>query len=221
MALIHIEGLKKEYSLGKKTIYALRGIDLEIERGEFLCIAGPSGSGKTTLLNIIGCLDTPTCGSIIIDNCNITSLKENDLVNIRSKEISFIFQSFSLLPVLTVYENVELPLILQGKKVNREKILDLLDKVNLSKYKDTKPENLSGGEQQRVAIIRALVTDPNIVLADEPTSNLDSQTAVSIIEFMRKMNEVYKKTFIFTSHDERVMKHSSRLVKIQDGTILI
>jgi putative ABC transport system ATP-binding protein len=220
MALISIKGLKKDYTLGNKVIRAIRGIDLEIEAGEFLCIAGPSGSGKTTLLNLIGCLDRPTAGCIIIDNIDITRLKERELAKIRSWNISFIFQSFNLIQVLSVYENVQLPLILRGKRLNTKETSDILDKVDLLKYKDTKPENLSGGEQQRVAIARALVTDPKIILADEPTSNLDSNTAISIIKLMQRLNELYKKTFIFSTHDERLIRYASRVVKLQDGLVL-
>jgi len=220
MALIRIIDLHKDYMIGKRVIPAIRGIDLEIEKGEFLCIAGSSGSGKTTLLNLIGCMDKPTSGHVIIDGKDITELKEKELAKIRSRNISFIFQLFNLIPVLSIYENVELPLILRRERSNPEEILGILDKVGLLRYKDTKPENLSGGEQQRVAIARALVTDPKIILADEPTSNLDSENAIAIINLMQGLNELYKKTFIFSTHDDRLIKYASRVIKLQDGLIL-
>ncbi len=220
--MIEIRGLKKNYPLGKTTVHALRGIDLDINRGDLLSIVGPSGSGKTTLLNVIGCIDQASAGSVKVGGREVTTLKDKQITDLRLRKIGFIFQTFNLIPVLTALENVEFPLILAGKAGKakaREKATELLKGVGLSDYLTHRPAELSGGQRQRVAIARALVTEPDIVLADEPTANLDSVTGASILDLMKEMNERLHTTFIFSTHDANVMKYAKSVVKIQDGVI--
>ena len=214
--------LHKDYKIGKVLFPALRGIDIKIANGEFTAIAGPSGSGKTTLLNIIGCLDVPTKGKILIDGTNVNDLGSKEKANLRKNRIGFVFQTFNLIPVLTAYENVEIPLILldveQGKR--KQKIVELLEEVGLGEYIDRRPNEMSGGQQQRVAIARALVKDPSMVLADEPTANLDSTTAKEILALMQELNDKHGTTFIFSTHDQLVMDYSRRTVSLRDGKIV-
>ncbi|MBD3317718.1 MAG: ATP-binding cassette domain-containing protein [Chitinivibrionales bacterium] len=222
MNIIEIRGLKKDYPLGKTTVHALRGVDLDIAKGDLLSIVGPSGSGKTTLLNVIGCIDHPTEGSVKVADQEVSTLKDKQITDLRLHRIGFIFQTFNLIPVLTALENVEFPLLLAGKISKakaRKAAADLLKAVGLSEYLTHRPAELSGGQRQRVAIARALVTEPDIVLADEPTANLDSKTGASILDLMKEMNERLHTTFIFSTHDANVMQYAKSVVKIQDGLI--
>jgi putative ABC transport system ATP-binding protein len=222
MNIIEIRGLKKDYPLGKTTVHAVRGIDLDIAKGDFMSIIGPSGSGKTTLLNIIGCIDTATEGSVKVGGQEITSLDDRQVTDIRLHRIGFIFQTFNLIPVLTAQENVEFPLLLMKGNSRgdvRQRALRLLDDVGLAEHAHHRPAELSGGQRQRVAIARALVTNPDIVLADEPTANLDSVTGASILDAMREMNQKQQTTFIFSTHDANVLKYAKDIVKIKDGLI--
>jgi len=217
-----LRDIQKIYQKGSVSVEALKGINLLIEKGEFLSIMGPSGSGKTTLLNIIGCLDVPTKGEVIYDGVALKNLKEDELSEYRKKNIGFIFQSYNLIPVLTVKENIELPLVVEKKlsPSEREKrVMELIEAVGLKGMENRYPRELSGGQEQRVAIARALVKKPILVLADEPTANLDSVTAEEIIEIMKQMNEIEKTTFIFSTHDPRVEKHAKRLIILKDGQI--
>jgi putative ABC transport system ATP-binding protein len=217
-----LRDIQKIYQKGSVSVEALKGINLLIEKGEFLSIMGPSGSGKTTLLNIIGCLDVPTKGEVIYDGVALKNLKEDELSEYRKKNIGFIFQSYNLIPVLTVKENIELPLVVEKKlsPSEREKrVMELIEAVGLKGMEGRYPRELSGGQEQRVAIARALVKKPLLVLADEPTANLDSVTAEEIIEIMKQMNEIEKTTFIFSTHDPRVEKHAKRLIILKDGQI--
>ncbi len=226
MALIEVKGLKKDYPLGKTTVHALRGVDLNIEEGELISIVGPSGCGKTTLLNIIGCIDYPTEGIVKIEGKDVTTLNDKELTNMRLYKIGFIFQTFNLIPVLDVRENVEFPLLLMkdkmgiNKKELTERVERLIEEVGLKEYINHKPAELSGGQRQRVAIARALVTNPDIVLADEPTANLDSETGENILAIMRKLNEIEKTTFVFSTHNPDVLKYAKRIVRLKDGTIV-
>ncbi|MBF0258550.1 MAG: ABC transporter ATP-binding protein [Desulfamplus sp.] len=223
MNIIEIKGLKKDYPLGKTTVNAVRGVDLNIEEGEFISIIGPSGSGKTTLLNVIGCIDTATEGSVKVGGAEITIMNDRALTDLRLHKIGFIFQTFNLIPVLDVIENVEFPLLLMKKHTKseiRKRALKLIEEVGLKEHATHRPAELSGGQRQRVAIARALVTNPDIVLADEPTANLDSVTGAQILELMREMNKIENTTFIFSTHDEHVLKYANRVVKIKDGFIM-
>jgi putative ABC transport system ATP-binding protein len=204
-------------------VRALHGIDLEIEKGEFTTIAGPSGCGKSTLLNLIGCMDVATTGTVSIEGKITNSLTDKEQTNLRLNTLGFIFQSFNLVPVLSVYQNVELPLLLKGGMTAGERskrISELLDQVGLANKANNRSHELSGGQRQRVAIARALVTEPKIVLADEPTANLDSETGQNIIELMRTLNSKQKTTFIFSSHDPKVIEHARRIVRLQDGRVI-
>jgi putative ABC transport system ATP-binding protein len=221
-AIVEISGVVKEYPLGKQVVQALRGINLSIERGEFTTIAGPSGSGKTTLLNMIGCIDTPTRGTVKVDGRATNNLSDAELTRLRLQKLGFIFQSFNLIPVLDVFQNVEFPLLLQGgfsAADRKQRVEDVIQKVGLAQYLHQRPTELSGGQRQRVAIARALVTRPAIVLADEPTANLDSATGRAIIDLMRDLNKNEKITFIFSTHDQQVMNRADRIVKIGDGLV--
>lgn len=221
MALLTVNDLVKDYKTGKVITKALRGIDLEIAQGEFLSIAGPSGSGKTTLLNIIGCLDVPTEGYVSLNGTNLADLKKKERANLRKDSIGFVFQSFNLIPVLTAFENVEIPLILLhwNKTKRKETVERILIDVGLKEYIHRRPLAMSGGQQQRVAVARALVKEPKLILADEPTANLDSTTGKATLELMRKLNEKHDSTFIFSTHDKMVMDFADRLVLLKDGKI--
>ncbi len=220
--IVQIDGVYKDYPLGKVTVHALRGVSLEVDAGDFVTIAGPSGSGKTTLLNQIGCVDVPTAGRVLIDGRCTSELSEKELTSLRLDKLGFIFQTFNLVAVLDVMQNVELPLLLQGglsKDERRTRVTQLLDAVGLAEQVSQRPNELSGGQRQRVAIARALVTRPSIVLADEPTANLDSETGDRIIDLMKTMNKDFGTTFIFSTHDHRVMAHARRIIKMVDGQL--
>jgi len=222
MSIVSIKHATKDYHLGKVVVQALRGVSLEVEEGEFMSIAGPSGSGKTTLLNLIGCVDTPTSGTVEVAGRNIGDMSERALTDLRLHTIGFIFQSFNLVNVLDVFRNVELSLLLQRELDARERsdrVMNLLDRVGLKDLVKHRPSELSGGQRQRVAIARALVTRPRIVLADEPTANLDSVTGGNILDLMKHLNEVEKVTFIFSTHDHKIMERARRIVRLQDGLI--
>jgi len=222
--MISLNNVHKNYYIGKETIQALKGIDLQINKGEFISVVGPSGSGKTTLLNIIGLLDKHTSGEIYFDNINIASnLNNNKLADLRAKKIGFVFQNFNLIPALNIYDNIELSLILSNKneliKQRKKLINKVIDEVGLEGYLKHRPFELSSGQKQRVAIARALVKKPDIILADEPTANLDTQTAISIINIMKYLNENENITFIFSTHDERLIKYTQKQIRIKDGKI--
>jgi len=223
MRVVQIEDVSKHYTLGEQRVQALSGISLSIAARVFLAIAGPSGSGKSTLLNLIGCIDTPSSGRIQVNGQDVSGKSADELADLRARTIGFIFQTFNLLPVLSAAENVEYPL-LQLKELSaaarRERVARHLDIVGLSDYARHRPNELSGGQRQRVAIARALVIQPKIVLADEPTANLDHKTGTEILALMKDLNRRYKTTFIFSTHDRRVMAMADRLVKIEDGRIV-
>ncbi len=223
MAIVAVEDVKKVYPLGKTEVHAVKGVSFAIDKGEFVAIVGPSGSGKSTILNLIGCIDTPTSGTVRIDGVATSSLKDRALTRLRHEALGFIFQSFNLIPVLNVYENIEFPLLLGKSTTNkaetREWLEYLVRAVGLEAFRKHKPSELSGGQRQRVAIARALAGRPKIVLADEPTANLDSETGKSIIELMRSMNEELKTTFIFSTHDGQIMEAADRLIRLHDGRI--
>ncbi len=202
---------------------ALHGVDLTFDKGEFASIAGPSGSGKTTLLNLIGCVDVPSAGKVLMDGTSTGDLTDRQLTELRLFNLGFIFQSFNLVPVLTVAQNVELPLLLQHRLSGTERhaaVVAMLERVGLGKYVNHRPTELSGGQRQRVAIARALVTKPKLVLADEPTANLDSVTGNSILQLMRELNQTEGTTFLFSTHDAAVMKLASRVIRVHDGRIV-
>ena len=214
--------MHKSYKLGKKSVKALNGISLNVDRGAFISIMGPSGSGKTTLLNLIGALDVPTHGEIYINGYNLSSLKDAELTHLRRFEIGFIFQFYNLIPVLTCFENIELPLISAGVKKNERKkrVEELIHKVELEKYMDHKPNELSGGQQQRVAIARALVNRPSLILADELTGNLDTKTGKKIINYLKSINESEKQTVIIVTHNSNVANKTNRIYQILDGIFI-
>ncbi|OHD24722.1 MAG: ABC transporter [Spirochaetes bacterium GWB1_59_5] len=220
--ILQLERVTKTYRKGENEVHALVGVDLSIEPGEFLAIVGPSGSGKTTLLNIVGCLDSPTSGGVRYNGTPLGGLKEDQLSDYRKKHISFIFQSYNLIPVLTVRENVELPLVIErklSKAEARARAEKVIGEVGLAGLEERYPRELSGGQEQRVAIARALVKDPYIVLADEPTANLDSRMAEEIVDIMKEINRTRGATFIFSTHDPLVQKHARRIVTIRDGSV--
>jgi putative ABC transport system ATP-binding protein len=223
MAIVSVQDVTRVYTLGKSEVHALRGVSLDVAEGEFLSIAGPSGSGKTTLLNLIGCVDTPTTGRVVVAGEDTTRLSERALTDLRLHRIGFIFQTFNLVPVLSVFQNVEFPLLLQGGHTARDRrarVDALLEAVGLSEHSRHRPSELSGGQRQRVAVARALVTRPALVLADEPTANLDSQTGETIIDLMRDMNRRDGTTFVFSTHDAKVMAHANAIVRIADGRVV-
>jgi len=222
VSIVRIENVCKDYQMGEQQVQALKNITLNIEDGVFLAIAGPSGSGKSTLLNMIGCIDTPSTGKVYINGQDVSGETPDQLAYLRARTIGFIFQTFNLLPVLSAAENVEYPL-LQIKELTpakrRERVAKYLDIVGLSKFAGHRPNQLSGGQRQRVAIARALAAEPKIVLADEPTANLDHKTGSGILQLMKESNRYYKTTFIFSTHDRRVMDMADRLVQVEDGEI--
>ena len=221
MIIVRTKKLTKNFYLGKTEVHALRGVDIEIEEGEFMAIAGPSGSGKSTLLNLIGCIDIPSSGYIEINGSDVSGLSSNRLAELRASTIGFIFQTFNLLPVLSAFENIEYPLFKKNmKKYERKtKVINALKTVGLEKFARHRPDELSGGQRQRVAIARALVADPRIILADEPTANLDHQTGLDVLKVMRLINEEKKTTFIFSTHDSKVLATANRVVELFDGSI--
>ena len=221
-AVAELRTVRKEYLLGETRVEALKGISLTVGKGEFTAIAGPSGSGKSTILNMVGCIDTPTSGQVIVNGRDVSGLSDKALTRYRRVTISFIFQSFNLIPVLSVYENIELPLLMQGMRDAKERsqrVMHFIEEVGLADRLKNKPGELSGGQRQRVAIARALVTKPLMVLADEPTANLDSTTGGKILDVMREINSREGTTFLFSTHDHRIMEHARRIVRIQDGAI--
>jgi putative ABC transport system ATP-binding protein len=221
MSIVSVNGVTKDYQQGKVTVQALRGINLEIEAGDFLALAGPSGSGKTTLLNCIGGLDDVTSGAISVGNTPLAGMSQRHLAKLRLNDIGFVFQAYNLIPVLSAVENVEFIMQLQGISTGerRKAALDILDRVGLSVEAHRRPTEMSGGQQQRVAVARAIVAKPKIVLADEPTANLDSKTGAALLDMMRELNKNEGVTFIFSTHDQMVMDYSRRLIKIHDGKV--
>jgi putative ABC transport system ATP-binding protein len=216
---LEIENIKKTYKMGKVLVPALRGVTFKVEKGEIVAILGPSGSGKSTLLHILGALDRPNEGKVIVDGVNLSTLSANELADVRLRKVGFVFQFFNLLPRLTALENVELPLALadvSGKKYH-EKASEVLKLVGLEERKDHRPTEMSGGEQQRVAIARALVNDPSIILADEPTGNLDTRTGFDIIRLMKRLNEERGQTFVVVTHDPAIAETADRIIYLKDG----
>jgi putative ABC transport system ATP-binding protein len=222
VSLIQVDNVSKSYRLGDQLVPALRDVTLSVDEGVFMAIAGPSGSGKSTLLNLMGCIDTPSSGRILIDGRDTSGRTPDELADLRARSIGFIFQTFNLLPVLSAEENIEYPL-LQFKELAREerraRVATFLDVVQLTKHARHRPNELSGGQRQRVAIARALATHPRIVLADEPTANLDSRTGAGILELMKQVNRSFGTTFVFSTHDKKVIAKADRLVRIEDGHI--
>ena len=220
--VVEIQNVFKSYQLGSTEVLALRGSSLTIRKGEFAALIGASGSGKTTLLNLVGCLDVADKGKILIENTDIKQLSEDEKSDLRNEKIGFIFQSFNLIPVLSVFENVEIPLTIRKNltpEQRSEKVLAAIRDVGLEEFSHHRPDQLSGGQRQRVAIARALVTEPLLILADEPTANLDSKTAHHIIDLMLELNKKRHMTFFFCTHDEKLMSRVQRIVKIKDGVI--
>jgi putative ABC transport system ATP-binding protein len=221
--LVELRAVRKSYALGKTVTPALRGIDLKLSAGDFNAVVGASGSGKSTLLNIAGCIDVPDSGEVLLQGRSVMSLSDNERSELRNQKIGFIFQSFNLIPVLTVFENIELPLTIQPdveKHVRAQRVLEALDRVGLIEFQKHLPDQLSGGQRQRVAIARALVTRPRIVLADEPTANLDSVTANKIIDLMLEINSSTGVAFFFSTHDEKLMLRVKNILRIQDGLLV-
>jgi putative ABC transport system ATP-binding protein len=222
MSIAKLENIHKVYHIGKIDFPALRGISFSIEEGEFLSIAGPSGSGKTTVLNLLGCLDKPSQGKIFLEEKDITALPTAKLADVRRKNIGFVFQTFNLIPVLTAMENVEFPLILEGQHDTKERhqvTEEILTEVGLKDFLHRRPNEMSGGQQQRVAVARALVKKPKLVLADEPTANLDSVTGEEILQLMLELNQKTSTTFVFSTHDKMVMDFARRIIRLRDGKI--
>ena len=219
--LLSVVDLKKDYNVGETVVHALRGVTTEVEKGEFTAIAGPSGSGKSTLLNLIGCLDRPTSGKVFIKDVDVSSYSKKELANIRRENIGFVFQTFNLIPILTAFENVAFPLSLLRESADdtEKKVKQILADVGLGGMEHRYPRELSGGQQQRVAIARALVKEPGIILADEPTANLDSGTGAEILDLMRELNESKEATFIFSTHDPMVIERATRVINLRDGQI--
>ena len=222
MEVVKIENITRTYQIGKLETHALRGVSLSINNGEFTALVGPSGSGKTTLLQMIGCLDQPTSGRINIDGKEVTSLNRNQRADMRKGHIGFIFQFFALIPTLTAYENIEMPLLLNGHspKERRDRVMELLKAVDLTERANNRPDQLSGGQQQRIAIARALAPKPALVLADEPTANLDTENGKQVMDLMQKLNNDTGVTFIFATHDPRVIHYAKRVVTLEDGLIV-
>ncbi len=225
MSIIEMSGVKKNYPLGNTTVHALKMVDFSVKAGDFFSIVGPSGSGKTTMLNIMGCIDRATEGNVVIHGRDVTAMSDTQLTDLRLRRIGFIFQTFNLIPVLTVRENVEFPLLLMKKeRLSRTEVRrraeKLLAEVGLDGHLNHHPFELSGGQRQRVAIARALVTKPDIVLADEPTANLDSENGEKILRLMRELNESENTTFIFSTHDPDVLKYAKNVVRIKDGVLV-
>jgi putative ABC transport system ATP-binding protein len=222
MEVVKIENVTRNFKTGKVETQALRGVNLSIQNGEFTALVGPSGSGKTTLLQLIGCLDLPTSGSVYINGKEVSKLNRNQRADMRRGTIGFIFQFFALIPTLSAYENVEMPLLLNGHSPaeRRQRVQELLEAVELSDRAHHRPDQLSGGEQQRVAVARALAAKPALILADEPTANLDTANGQQVMETMTRLNQETGVTFIFATHDPRVIQYARRVVTLQDGRIV-
>ena len=221
MEVVKIENITRVYKIGTVETQALRGVSLSIENGEFTALVGPSGSGKTTLLQMIGCLDQPTTGKVFVNGQDVTTLNRNQRADMRKGHIGFIFQFFALIPTLSAYENIEMPLLLNGhsNKERHERVMELLKAVDLVDRKDNRPDQMSGGQQQRVAIARALAPKPALILADEPTANLDSTNGEQVMEIMTRLNKETGVTFVFATHDPRVIKYARLVVTLRDGLI--
>lgn len=221
-AVIKLKDVWKIYKMGEVNVNALSGLDLEVKQGEFIAIMGPSGSGKSTAMNLVGCLDLPTKGNIWLEQKNIANLSESQLAQIRGRKIGFVFQKFNLIGTLTALENVMLPMIFQGTDIEkrREKAEELLNKMGLGERVNHKPSELSGGQQQRVAIARALANDPDVILADEPTGNLDTKSGETIIKFLKELNRKDNKTLILVTHDPDIAKHANKTYNLRDGKII-
>jgi len=218
---VSVRSVSKDYVLGRTIVRALHDVSLEVERSEFIAIAGPSGSGKSTLLNLVSAIDSPTTGEVFIDGVPLKTLDDNGLSDLRANKIGFIFQTFNLIPVLSAYENVEFPLLFKrAGATSAARVKEVLARVGLEAFMHHRPDELSGGQRQRVAVARALVTDPLIVLADEPTANLDSETGQAVIDLMLEINRSAGTTFIFSTHDPSVMSHARRVVRLVDGRIV-
>ncbi|RLB25459.1 MAG: ABC transporter ATP-binding protein [Deltaproteobacteria bacterium] len=222
MALVEIINISKEYQVGEVKVQALTNVTLSIDEAAFISFVGPSGSGKTTMLNLIGCLDKPTKGRIVVDGKEVNDLARKESAVFRGAVFGFIFQSFNLFPVMTAYENVEYPLMMvrnEPAPSRKERVMEALDAVGMLAHKDKRPDQLSGGQKQRVAVARALVTRPKLVLADEPTANLDHKTAINIIRLMREMRDKFKTTFIFSTHDQAIMEEAEIIHTLEDGRL--
>ncbi|MFP4484396.1 MAG: ABC transporter ATP-binding protein [Spirochaetaceae bacterium] len=221
MAIVSVRDVHKTYMLGKTPVPALRGVSFEIGHGEFVSVVGPSGCGKTTLMNIIGCLDAPTDGLVLLDGRDMARFNDNEAAGVRLSKMGFIFQAFNLVPVLNVLENIELPMIMAGKAGHerRDRALDLVKAVGLEEHATHRPDELSGGQRQRVAIARALVNEPEIVIADEPTANLDSETSRMLLEQMLELNRTRNVTFLFATHDPEIMSYARRIIHLRDGVV--
>lgn len=223
MSLIELKGVDKTYLMGETKVHALKNVQLEVDEQSFTAFVGPSGSGKTTLLNLIGCLDKPSNGSVFVNGVKVNDFSNKEAALFRGKNIGFIFQTFNLLPVLTVYENIEYPLFMVQnvpEKKRDERVMRYLDAVGMTDQKDKYPSEISGGQNQRAAVARALVTDPKLVLADEPTANLDHENAFKIIELMKQMQRDLGTTFIFSTHDPKIVKEAKIIFNLEDGKII-
>ena len=223
MSLVELKQVTKDYQIGEMSVRALKNIELDIEKQSFVSFVGPSGSGKTTLLNLIGCLDKPSSGEVFVNGTPVNSFSNKEAAQFRGQHLGFIFQNFNLLPVLTTYENVEYPLIMvQNIPANerKERIMHYLEAVGMTDQKDKYPSQLSGGQKQRVAVARALVTDPKMVLADEPTANLDHATAFKVIDLMKQMQQNLETTFIFSTHDPKIVKEAEIIYTLEDGKLV-
>ena len=220
MAILQTQNLKKVYGTDPNAVHALDGINLSVEKGEFVAIVGTSGSGKSTLLHMLGGLDRPTSGKVFVDGKDIFSLKEEALTIFRRRKIGFVFQSYNLVPVLNVYENIVLPIELDGKKIDRHFVQNILETLGLSDRQDALPSQLSGGQQQRVAIARALASSPAIILADEPTGNLDSKTSQDVLSLLKVTSQKFSQTMVMITHNEEIAQMADRIIRIEDGKIL-
>jgi putative ABC transport system ATP-binding protein len=221
MEVAKLTAVTRVYKVGEVETHALRGVNLTIQSGEFTALVGPSGSGKTTLLQLIGCLDQPTSGQVVVDGQETRGLNRNQRADLRKGTIGFIFQFFALIPTLTAYENIEMPLLLTGKSPaeRRERVMELLEAVDMTGHAHHRPDQLSGGQQQRVAVARALSTQPKMILADEPTANLDTENGEQVMSLMQKLNRESGATFVFATHDPRVIRYARRVVTLRDGLI--
>lgn len=220
MAILQTQNLKKVYGTGLTAVHALDCIDLSVEKGEFAAVVGTSGSGKSTLLHMLGGLDRPTSGKVFVDGKDIFSLKEEALTIFRRRKIGFVFQSYNLVPVLNVYENIVLPIELDGKKIDRHFVQNILETLGLSDRQDALPSQLSGGQQQRVAIARALASSPAIILADEPTRNLDSKTSQDVLSLLKVTSQKFSQTMVMITHNEEIAQMADRIIRIEDGKIV-